>query len=64
MSSDPATVSGVKVDGKLESHYSIFANGILLLNEIFSIYGLVGFNDMSPIASGGPFSATSSKKRF
>ena len=61
MSSDSVMVSGTNVDGKVDSHYGIFAKGILPLNDMFSAYGLIGFNDLSLKASGGSASYTTSK---
>jgi len=60
-SSDSLTVSNVKVEGKVDSHYGIFAKGILPLNEMFSVYGLVGFNDLTLKASTPSTSASSTK---
>lgn len=61
MSSDSVVVSGTKVDGKVDSHYGIFAKGMLPLSDMFSVYGLIGFNDLSLKVSGGSASYTSSK---
>lgn len=65
ISTDGTTVSGVKVDGKVDSHYGIFAKGILPLNDTFSAYGLIGFNDLTFKAtgtSGGQSASASTSK--
>lgn len=62
---DSVTVSNIKVSAKVDNHIAIFAKGILPLNDSVSLYGLVGFNDLTLKAtgsSGGQSASASSTK--
>lgn len=62
MNDGSTTVSGVKVNAKVESHSALYIKGILPLNETVSLYGLVGTNSMTlkATASSGNASASAS----